>query len=401
MDETNLDHNLKGYDMQAPDPQKVKEIWEKVQQLLGEEIRPRIMVAGKSGVGKSSLLNAMLGKDVYEIGVLPTTRANLEGIWHSDSGEIVVIDVPGLGEADAPGLVGDDGKTQSYEENVRQLSDLHAHLLMLILKCDDRALELESTLLKSWRSHESIRQLPVITAINQIDKMKPAREWDPQRLNLRTPATDKEKNIRTYVDYVASLSAFEAPELHRHIVPVSAGECHDDPYQYGIENLRLKIYELLPDSAKTIFARAAELTLQEGERIVNYYSMACASAVASNFVPGSDAIVLAPIQIAMIVHLGKLHNIQVTKGVVAGLLSSLGLSFSGRFIFQSLISFLPFAKNLVGPPLAFGLTYNLGRVVSRLFSLGKTEASMEELKAYFREDKQEVQTAIERFKRVQ
>lgn len=80
----------------------VKEVWGKVQELLGEQIKPRLLVGGKTGVGKSSLLNAILGKDVYETGVIPTTKNNCDQIWESRGGDIIVVDVPGFGEANAP-----------------------------------------------------------------------------------------------------------------------------------------------------------------------------------------------------------------------------------------------------------------------------------------------------------
>ena len=227
-----------------------EEMWEKVQEILGEHVKPRIMVGGKTGVGKSSALNALMGKHVYETGVLPTTRTTDESIWETKDGDIVVVEVPGLGEAKAPEL-----EDEGYKEWIKKLAKLKAHLFILILKCDDRALE-----------------------------------------------------------------------------------------------------------------------------IVNRYSLACAGAVCANLTPGSDALLIAPIQVAMIIHLGKLHNIDVSTSTASGLLSSIGLTLTGRFIAQEAVSFIPGLKNIVGPPLAFGLTYTLGKVVNGLFAQGKLDATKEDIK---------------------
>ena len=204
-----------------------EEMWEKVQEILGEHVKPRIMVGGKTGVGKSSALNALMGKHVYETGVLPTTRTTDESIWETKDGDIVVVEVPGLGEAKAPEL-----EDEGYKEWIKKLAKLKAHLFILILKCDDRALELENTFMDKLKSEPLLSDMPVIMVINQIDKITPVRDWEPDKLNLKTPKTEKEKNIRSFVDYVASLPNFQEVHDKGRNVPVCAGEFYYDPLQY-------------------------------------------------------------------------------------------------------------------------------------------------------------------------
>lgn len=373
---------------------RITELWAKAQNLVGDEtITPRIIVAGKTGVGKSSLLNALLKDNVYETGVIPTTRKNNEEIWNSDNGDIVVIDAPGLGEAEAPNIE----ENSDYKDNIKQLSELDAHILLLILKCDDRALKLEKDFIEAWNRSPNLKKLPIIIAINQIDKMKPVRYWDPKQLNLKTPQDEKEKNIRTYIDYVSSLTVFEKYSLKKRIIPVSAGESYNDPEQYGIKKLKETLYKTLPDAAKTIFSKAAELKNKEARRIVKNYSRGVAAAVGGNFLPGSDALVIAPIQIAMIIHLGKLHDINISKSTASGFFASAGMSFTGRFIAQEIISFMPLFKNIIGPPLAFGLTYSLGTGINELLGNGKTEATEQEFKKIVNKHRTETEKAVNKF----
>ena len=60
---------------------------------------PKVGVFGNSGVGKSSLCNAIFGKEVAKISdVEACTRKPQEILIGSENSGIVLVDVPGIGE---------------------------------------------------------------------------------------------------------------------------------------------------------------------------------------------------------------------------------------------------------------------------------------------------------------
>lgn len=378
-------------DLEKINFEQINKMWELIQKYQEKQITPGIMVGGKTGVGKSSVLNAILGKNVYETGVIPTTKDNNSKVWSTEAGDIKVIDVPGFGEA---------GFDEIYKKNMLKVSELEAHIFMLVLKGDDRALDHEVRFLNEWYKKDSLKHIQLLVVVNQIDKMNPVREWKPKEMNLKLPITEKEKNIRAYFKYMYDdLDVFKKLFEQERVIPVSSGEGNTPNDElYGIDDLKLKIYKLLPEAAKTLFARHSEIKELESNRIVNNYSKAVAGAVTVNFMPASDALIITPIQIAMIIHLGNLYGINLDKSVLSALVSSIGLSFAGRLTAQGIISFFPLIKNIVGPPLAFSLTYAMGKTVSSLFATGKTTANSDELKYYAEKYSEEAKAESKKMK---
>jgi small GTP-binding protein len=358
---------------------EMRAAWDKAQGLFEERVTPRLLVGGKTGVGKSSLLNALLGTHAFEIGVVPTTPDNLEGVWNSAAGEMLVYDTPGFSEAEAKGRF-------DYDANVKRLIKTKAHIFLLVLSAADRALQVESQWLKETRRTEFFQNVPSLLVVNQIDKLPPIRApWNPGELNLKSPKTAKEQNICEYLAYLLGLDAFSPFSRQNRLIPVCAGEAYDDAGQYGIEDLRIAIYRLLPDTAKTEFARRANLKKEEGKRIITWYSAGVFAAVAANPIAGSDAAVIVPTQIAMLVHLGRLHGVNMTISAASSMATTLALTFAGRWAASAVIDMVPVLKNFVGPPLAAALTYATGFAANDLFAKGLLTAKQAELKRLMNE----------------
>lgn len=355
-------------------------------------LKLKILMGGKTGVGKSSVINALIGKEISKISNdgKPCTKVNEELIWSTDTADIAITDVPGFGEANSPLLDGID-----YKENIKELAK-NANIFLLVLKCGDNALELEEKFLIEWKNDAHLNQIPILIVINQIDKMKPSKIWEPEKLNLINPTTQKEINISGYIEYVSSIPSFSEFSYSNRLFPISVGEYVGD-ITYGIESLRQGLNDAIPEVLRMVLEREYISRDEKANTIINYYALSCGAAAVEP-IPIVDSFIIAPIQIAMIIQLGKIYEISITKTVAGGLIQSLGLSLAGNYLFLTLVGFFPGIKQVLGPAIAYSLTYTSGLIVKELFLTGNLNPSKEQLKELAEKYKSEVKTAKERYK---
>lgn len=199
---------------------------------------PKVAIYGDTGVGKSSLCNALFGKEIAKISdVEACTRKPQEIIIgkENENGGIRLIDVPGIGE--------DPARHQEYIELYESLLP-KLDLVIWAIKADDRkyasAIEVYEKVLK-----QNLRKCPVIFVITQVDKIEPYRDWD---LNNNRPGIKQKENIVRKIDDIAR--RFNISK--KNIIPVSAND------KYNLVELVSKTVELLPNDKKSSFAREAK-----------------------------------------------------------------------------------------------------------------------------------------------
>lgn len=84
-------------------------------------------------------------------------------------------------------------------------------------------------------------------------------------------------------------------------------------------------------------------------------------------VPMADSAIITPIQIGMIIALGKVFDQEITKSTASAILSSMAASFAGRTASQLLVGWLPLFGNAINAATAAGLTELVGWNVAEQF----------------------------------
>ncbi|HHZ7945260.1 50S ribosome-binding GTPase [Pseudomonas aeruginosa] len=207
----------------------IGKIFSRVNSVLSYQ--PVVGVFGKTGAGKSSLCNAVFGKDVCEISdIAGCTRKPQEVILDIGGKGIKLLDVPGVGESNE--------RDKEYVELYRSLLP-ELDLVLWVIKGDDRAFSSDETFYKNLVRPYIDKGRPFIIALNQVDKIEPFREWDE---SAQKPGAKQAENIEQKRMSVAKI--FDLP--YSCVIPVSANE------KYGLVQLVEKIIEVLPADKKAI-----------------------------------------------------------------------------------------------------------------------------------------------------
>jgi len=221
----------------------MNDISERIQKI--RSYTPKVGVFGSSGVGKSSLCNALFGKDIAKISDVEACTREPQEIFigtEGDKGGITLVDVPGIGE--------DPRNQKKYTALYKSLAP-KLDLVLWAIKADDRNYASGLDAYEAVFGHND--SPPVIFVITQADKTANIRDWDYEEYK---PGTSQEGNITKKEHDVSRRFNVST----KNIISISV-EVEDEKLtgkSYNLEPLVDRVVEALPNEKKYAFTREAK-----------------------------------------------------------------------------------------------------------------------------------------------
>ena len=295
-------------------------------QLLLEKIEHghiHIAVFGRVSVGKSALLNALLGEAKFSTSPLhgETTRAAHARWQEYDAGGVFLIDTPGINE-----VAGEEREQLAHEVATR------SDLVLFVVDGD-----ITDSELKALRQVKGAAQRLVLV-LNKTDRYTQAdRELLLRTLRERTEGLIQPQDIVTAA----------AQPAERIVILVDAEGNETETRRRpapDVTALRERIWDILKVEGKTMAAlnaglfagRFSDRLTKEivairrdlAEKVVRNYCLGKGVAVALNPIPIADLLAAVATDAAMIVHLSRVYGLPITRGEAGSLLKTISIQLA-------------------------------------------------------------------------
>lgn len=234
---------------------------ESTQAIAAEPIK--LLLVGRTGAGKSSLINTLFQQDKAEVDVLPSTDQITRYQWQTPDQETLILwDSPGYEQVDRADL----------RQQVLTQTAL-ADVILLVAPALDPALEADIAFLKDIAREG--RTTPTFLVLSQVDRLRPIREWQPP-YNWRQGDRPKERNIRDAVNYRQE----QMGEWVQQIIPVVTASEADNRTAWGDDELGMQLVDAIaPAKSERLaqFLRSREARITAAARLIERYAIQMSS----------------------------------------------------------------------------------------------------------------------------
>lgn len=306
-----------------------------------------IIVAGKTGVGKSSLINYIFGEEVAEIGNgKPVTQEIEEYVMKKDN--ITLFNTKGIEAADYEGTLRNIKKFLEKKHNSVEEND-HIHIAWIcISEAGGRIEEADKELLK-------ILIDTGIPAIGVFTKMTPVKNSEFVNKVIEENMLPGVKNVIRIRNVEEKI---ELDDMEIKLSPRGAEELLDETYKNISEGRQNAIKKAQIVEIKD----RIEVMSKEAAVTTNRYS-AISAGIGMTPLPFADSIALAAIQTKLIIDINTIYRVDAGAhtftDIAAALISITGIAQIGKMAagFLKIIPGIGWAAN---GAVAAGITKGIG-----------------------------------------
>lgn len=288
-----------------------------------------LAIFGKTGAGKSTLINAIFGEAVAKTGIgEPVTQD--EHLYIHKSGALGLLDTRGLEIGADTDTIITDLRRVINERRSKPLKE-QIHLAWYCVRATDR--RFEDTEAEFITKLDELG-LPVICVLTQVQRNS-AGEYHPDALDL-----------------AKSIEQRGLPIFGSKVVMTMADADTFTGYpRHGLEKLLDATFRAAPKGVETALTAAQQIDMErkrkEAMTITGGASTAAAAAGAVP-IPFSDAFLLVPIQLGMMGGIAAVYGIDLDKATIASVAATAAATNAGRAAVTGLLKLIPGVGMIVG-----------------------------------------------------